>query len=302
MTRYLLESLALSTRASYTSAARAFVNFAITYHCLNQDGSLLPAPEDTLMLFATFLATTLKPQSIKVYLYGVRNLHLEHGFPDPLADALQLRRLLRGIKRLKGVSPDSRLPITPSLLRVFYRHLNLAFYDHLMLWAAILVAFFGFLRSKELLALTHGDLRRIPEGYQVAIKASKTDPFRTGSTVKVGISTDGTLCAVGALDRLLQASTTTQGPLFHFQNGTPLSRQRLNTLVRSLAARSRVPPGRYSSHSFRIGAASTAAAAGLPDWKIQALGRWSSDCYRRYVRLPHSDSSQIASILAQSQL
>ena len=32
------------------------------------------------MFFTTFLASTLKPQSIKVYLFGVRNLHLEHGF------------------------------------------------------------------------------------------------------------------------------------------------------------------------------------------------------------------------------
>ena len=69
------------------------------------------------MLFATFLATTLKPQSIKVYLHGMRNLQLEHGFTDPLSEARQLRRLLRGIKRLKGAQPDTRLPITPSLLR-----------------------------------------------------------------------------------------------------------------------------------------------------------------------------------------
>jgi len=88
-------------------------------------------------------------------------------------------------------APDLDLytPVTPSLLRRFYHLLHLASYDHFTLWAALLVAFFGFLRSSELLAL------------------------------------------------------------------------------------------RYSSHSFEIGAASTAAAAGIPDWKIQALGRWSSDCY-----------------------
>ena len=100
------------------------------------DGSLLPASEDTLMLFATFLSATLKPQSIKAYLYSVRNLHLEHGFPDPLPEARQLRRLLRGINRLKGSQPDARLPITPSLLRSFHKLLLMAHYDHLMLWAA----------------------------------------------------------------------------------------------------------------------------------------------------------------------
>ncbi len=66
------------------------------------------------------LSVTIKPQSITVYLYGVRNLHLENGFPCPLRGALQLRRLLRGIKRVKGLSPDSHLPITPSLLRQLF--------------------------------------------------------------------------------------------------------------------------------------------------------------------------------------
>ena len=59
---------------------------------------------------------------------------------------------------------------------------------------------------------------------------------------------------------------------------------------------------KYSSHSFRIGAASAAAAAGIPDWQIQALGRWSSDCYRGYIRLPDSNTSNIAATFARSYL
>ena len=304
MRSYLNASLALSTRATYmyNSASRSFINFAITYHCLAPDGSLLPASEDTLMLYATFLATTLQPQSIKVYLFGIRNLHVEHGFPNPLTDALQLRRLLRGIKRLKGSHTDTRLPITPSLLRSFRPLLLLSCYDHLMLWAAMLVAFFGFLRSSELLALRRNDLRRTQRGYQLTVRVSKTDPFRQGATVTLTPSADNTLCAVSALEYLLAASNGRPGPLFQSREGVPLTRPRLNTLIRELVSHTGRPPQRYSSHSFRIGAASTAAAAGIPDWRIQALGRWSSDCYRRYIRLPDADSAQIAPTLARSTL
>ena len=171
-----------------------------------------------------------------------------------------------------------------------------------MLWATILTAFFGFLRSSELLALQHSDVTRRTEGYYLSIKASKTDPFRWGATVVLSSSTNTILCPVAALDHFLAASPSGQGPVFCFSSGAPLTRPRLNALIRELAVRSGVPPERYSSHSFRIGAASTAAAAGIPDWKIQALGRWSSDCYRRYIRLPGTDSRHVSQALARSQL
>lgn len=76
------------------------------------------------MLFTTYkymyLARACKPQTIKVYLFGIRNLHIKHGFPDPLSNALQLRCLLRGIKRLKGTSRFQTAHHTLSILRAFH--------------------------------------------------------------------------------------------------------------------------------------------------------------------------------------
>ena len=175
-------------------------------------------------------------------------------------------------------------------------------YDHTTLWAALLLAFFGFLRSQELLALQYSDLARSTDGYRVQIRCSKTDPFRSGATIRITPSGDPTLCAVTVLDALVAATGWTEGPLFRLQSGITLSRQRLTALIRELAARSGVATSHYSSHSFRIGAASGAAVAGLPEWRIQALGRWSSDCYRRYVRLADSESDTVAAALARVPL
>ena len=256
------------------------------------------------MLFATFLAKSHKPQSIKVYLYGVRSLHLQHGFPDPLTDAIQLRRLLRGIKRVMGCLPDTRLPITPSLLRSFRASLTLSYHDHLVLWAALLVAFFGFLRSRELLDLRWQDVVRGQEGYQISLRASETDPFRQGALVRLGQSGDQSLCAVVALDQLSQRTSHRREGMqvFCLATGHAVTQRRLNVLIKALAGLCHLPTTRYSSHSFRIGAATTAAAVGIPDWCIQGLGRWSSDCYRRYIRLPDQDCKNVAELLARSHL
>ena len=165
-----------------------------------------------------------------------------------------------------------------------------------------MVAFFGFLRSSELLSLKWADMERQNEGYRISISASKTDPFRRGAVVELKASGHEVLCAVKALDHLRPRSCSTAGPVFTWEGGRPIQRQRLNDLIRLLASLSNVPVGHYSSHSFRIGAATTAAAAGVPDWCIQGLGRWSSDCYQRYIRLPSNSMGNMATLLAQSHL
>ena len=136
----------------------------LTYNHLHPNGSPIPSSEETLMLFATHLTQPHKPQSIKLSLFVVCMLHLEHSLPGPTAKAINLWHLVRGIKWVHGITLDSHLPITSSLLRKFRTFLILAYPDHLTLWAALLLAFFTFLRSSEFLALRRGDLHRTETG------------------------------------------------------------------------------------------------------------------------------------------
>ena len=54
----------------------------------------------------------------------------------------------------------------------------------------------------------------------------------------------------------------------------------------------------YGSHSLHIGAATDAGAAGLPDWLIQATGRWKSMVFHRYIRSPKKVLLRVVPALA----
>ena len=63
-----------------------------------------------------------------------------------------------------------------------------------------------------------------------------------------------------------------QRPLFLCADGTALTRSRFISCLPSLLEKVGLKAELYAGHSFRIGAATIAASAGLPDWLIQAMG------------------------------
>ena len=91
---------------------------------------------------------------------------------------------------------------------------------------------------------------------------------------------------MGMRDYLLQCKPAAAGLLFIFTNGKWLSRVSLAKELRSALQGCGLPADHYFKRSFCIGAATIAAAAGVPSWLIKVLGRWSSDCYERYIRTP----------------
>ncbi len=79
---------------------------------------------------------------------------------------------------------------------------------------------------------------------------------------------------------------TTKAPLFCFEDGRHLTRKRLVHAVQTALVRAGMEATQYTGHSFRIGAATTAAARGFEDSIIKTLGRWESSAYLRYIRVP----------------
>ena len=277
-----------------------------------------PVNEDCLHLFVVSLARRISPLTIQVYLSGLRffNIQMNHG--DPFPSMLRLKLLLRGIKRGIGnqLRKPPRLPITITALHFIQSAIKsslLSAHDQDMLWSACCLAFFGFLRASEFTApspsnylpgctLLVSDINiDIDSNLYVRIKMSKVDPFRQGHVLLI-TPTNTPICAVSAMRFFLQCQGNSPGPLFKFANGTFLTRNKLNCFMKSWLSPLHLNANRFSSHSFRIGAASTAAAAGLPSWLIQALGRWSSQCYIRYIRMSPSTISAVPRKLVQVHL
>ena len=96
---------------------------------------------------------------------------------------------------------------------------------------------------------------------RVHIKASKTDPFRKGVHVFLG-RTEYPLCPVTALLAYMVIRGRAPGPLFFMAHGAFLT---FVQEVRKALSIAGIDQAKYAGHSFRIGAASTASAAGIED-------------------------------------
>ena len=204
--------------------------------CTTFQLSPLPVSEHQLCQFCSLTHST-----IKGYLSAIRHLQIASGFPDPCISSMaKLDGVVKGIKATRARSNHparTRLPITPTILRRISSvwEAQGLLQDHVMLWAASIVCFFGFLRAGELTIpsdnafdpTTHLTVEDItiddianPSMLKLHLKASKTDPFRKGVDVVVGRTSDK-LCPVAATLAYLALRGNSPGFLFKFRDGRP---------------------------------------------------------------------------------
>ena len=98
--------------------------------------------------------------------------------------------------------------------------------------------------------------------------------------------TGDTFCPVMAMMVFLVTRGAGPGPLFIFQDRKTLTKARLVEQVRAVLTSTGVDGAPFSGHSFRSGAATTAASRGINDVTIKMLGRWKSEAYQFYIKTP----------------
>ena len=99
-------------------------------------------------------------------------------------------------------------------------------------------------------------------------------------------STDLSIFPVRKLTKYKQICGSTGSAMFVYHNGAPLTRPALTTELRTLLPLCGVTNSDdYTSHSFCIAAATSAAMAGVPGYLIRHVVRWHSDVVLDYVRI-----------------
>lgn len=244
---------------------------------------------------------------------------MAEGYRDPnICNMARLEQVLKGIKSIQAKSSKkpTRLPITPELLRkmrqVWMRGNGSGSWDNIMLWAASLLCFFGFLRSGEITVPTDADFNEgahftfndisvdcteNPQVIRVRIKTSKTNPFRVGADIFIG-RTDNDLCPVAAVLAFMALRGPGPGPFFRFRDGKPLTRPRLVAKLKESIQAAGVNCAAYLGHSFRSGAATTGTRQGIGNATIKMLGRWKSSTYQLYIKTPREQLAAVSRALA----
>ena len=130
-----------------------------------------------------------------------------------------------------------------------------------------------------------------------SIYATPSDQFGGGVDVVIG-RTGTSLCPVTAVVSYLYIRQDRPGAFFCLQDGTPVSKPWFITNIRGVLSSIGLPHYDYAGHSFRIGAATTAALAGVEDSTIQAFGRWQSAAFLQHIRIPQTKLTAISRRMA----
>lgn len=314
------KGIAESTRKTYQSALRKFYQFCKQFNII----SPFPVSESLLCYFISYLAFVqhLSPKTIKVYLAGIRHMQVVLGLPEPreFSSLPRLRLVQSGIQRTHSQRMDEavrvRLPITASILakmRSYWFKEDVQLFDNIMLWAAATLCFHGFFRAGELtvptvqgynpsIHLSWGDVEVNSHDHasvvKVRLKRSKMDQLGQGVDVFVG-RTRNILCPVEAIGQYVARRGSHSGCFFQFENNSPLTKPKFVAKIREVLEAIGLPYTCFAGHSFRIGAATAAAHAGVEDSVIQLLGRWSSAAFLAYIRTPREELAQYSCLLSR---
>ena len=278
----------------YDNALRLFNQFTI----LQGHQRSWPPTVNLVIDFVAFLSLQgYASSSIKSYISAI-SFQCKINNQEDVTQNFVVKKLLVGIGRIDK-RKDVRMPITLNILNKVVQALPIvcsSIFEATLFAALFTIAFFGFLRVGELVvysvtnlghAISRSNLKYISDPRMLEIKLcySKTDQTGLGSVICLP-STGTSPCPVQAYCAYDSIRPNYPGIYFRHSSGKPVTRYQFVSVLKKCLDRIGVDSKYYKSHSFRIGAATSCSLVGISDEEIAKCGRWTSNAYKTYIRIP----------------
>jgi hypothetical protein len=269
--------------------------------------------------------------TIRGKLYGVRWFTMELGYPDPLENKPRLKRVLKGLKKLRG-SVNRKKPLSPRLLTNLVKAALGKGLEATATSTAIQIAFFFLLRVSEFAGQDSAHVSKYilrkcdvvfkrngrvcsfrdrPDEVELFIRGSKTDSSMQGC-YRNQFASGAFLCPVKALVTwffIIDNMVRPLEPLFSIPatrdrftgavKSVVLTRIQVTRALKAFAASDGLSAADVSTHSCRSGGATALLRAGVDPAVIQVVGRWASDIFKIYTRYTRGIMEGVASVMAR---
>ena len=271
--------------------------------------------------FAVITALRVKlPHTVSNYISALRSIHHVLDLPFDSFSDFSLCLTLRGLHRSMIYVSQWKRPITIQMLYQFAEillpggHIN-----NICLLACILVGFFSFFRSSNLLPkststsdfnplrqLSRGSFRFYDGGVVLTVFYTKSHQFPNEPLcIPISQIPNSSICPVATLQCHFKtfSKRTSNSPAFLIQDNScvrSLTVCDLWAAIKDLVTLLCLDPTLYSTHSLRRGGATFAFSSGIPSELIKLQGDWHSQAYEVYLTLPIIDRIQFCSQKIQS--
>ena len=250
----------------------------------------LPVSEDDLANYVAYLHQKgYAPSTITSTLSAISYIHKLNNVADP-TEAFLIKKMLAGCRNLRS-KKDDRVPMTLEVLHAVIQRADVYFSgqaDSIRFKAMCALAFFALLRVGEMTSSPNNiqkeDITVLDDRIHICFRRCKHSNGET-SRHEILKREDPVICPVRNVTSFLQIRKQGPGPLFSHTSGKSVKRDEFASELKGILMSLGLGNTRYTSHSFRIGAASWLAATGHSDLQIQRAGRWKSQAFQNYIRL-----------------
>lgn len=280
MDELLQEARGLQGKAIAESSRRVYESRLRVYATCCERELQIPAEPVTVEKMMAFIVLQRRSgrcwSTLANYIQGF-SYHFRSKNEPVLTQSMQFKVFKDGLRREMhaGTFPNAKLPFRIEWFDQIATQFPVTMMDNRRFMFLITLAFHGFLRMAELIALTKRDIAVKDDRMEILIESSKTDQFGHGQ--KTYLFDNGDVSSpfryVDVLD-FLEDNEQIVG----------LAPKSLRSHLQHVLATIGVDnPEYYNFHSFRRGGAYLASCRGVADCVIKAHGRWKSSAYLRYV-------------------